>query len=206
MQEKNKLISYALDFASYVILKSEGINRIILHGSVARGDFNEKSDIDLFIDSSDKKLKRKIKNLIEDYYKTKKFSEWRLKGIENPLSIIVGNLESSEWRDLKRAIINTGIVLYGKYKGDVEKINQYVMLSFENIKPNEKRVASYRKLFGFERGNIKYKGEVEKANGIKIGKGVIIIPAENIDKIKEYLKEKKVSFKIYDVWSDTKFL
>lgn len=204
MQEKNKLIAYALDFISYALSKTENINKIILHGSVARGDNNEESDIDLFFDSNDKKLEKKIKKIIEDYYKTKKYNEWKLKGIENPFSIIVGKLESDEWKDLKRAIINTGIILYGKYKGDIEKINQYVLLSFENIKPERKRVVVYRKLFGFSNGKDKYAGEVEKAGGVRIGKGVIILPVENMEKIKEYLKIKKISVRIYDIWSDSK--
>jgi len=204
MQEKNKLIAYALDFTSYVISKTENIDKIILHGSVARGDNNEESDIDLFFDSNDKKLEKKIKKIIEDYYRTRKFNEWKLKGIENPFSVIVGKLESDEWKDLKRAIINTGIILYGKYKQEVEKINQYVMLSFENIKPERKRVAVYRKLFGFSNGKDKSIGDVKKAGGVRIGKGVIIIPVENMEKIKEYMRIKKIDIKIYDIWSDSK--
>ena len=33
MAEKNELIAYAMDFASYLISKIKGIDRIILHGS-----------------------------------------------------------------------------------------------------------------------------------------------------------------------------
>ena len=100
--------------------------------------------------------------------------------------------------------MNTGIILYGKYKGEVEKINQYVMLSFENIKPEKKRVAIYRKLFGFNTGEEKYVGLVKKVAGVRIGKGVIIVPVDLVKKIIEYLKEKKVAFKVYDIWSDSK--
>jgi len=41
MPQKNEIIAYALDFVSYLILKIENINRVILHGSAARGDFEE---------------------------------------------------------------------------------------------------------------------------------------------------------------------
>jgi predicted nucleotidyltransferase len=202
MQKNNKLISYAMDFASYLILKSEDINQIILHGSVSRGDFNENSDVDIFIDTNKKNSDKKIDLITENYYKTNKFKEWKLKGIENPFSVIVGGLNDKEWKDLKRAIINTGITLYGKYKENVEKVNQYVVLTFENIKPEKKRVAVHRKLFGFGKGKKRYSGEVEKSKAIRIGKGVILVPVENIKKIKEYLRKKKVQFKIYDFWSD----
>ena len=57
--ERNELIAYAMDFASYLESKIEGINRIILHGSVSREDFDEESDIDIFIDTKEKNLKNK---------------------------------------------------------------------------------------------------------------------------------------------------
>ena len=46
MPQKNELIAYSLDFASYLISKIKGIDRIILHGSIAKGDFDEESDVD----------------------------------------------------------------------------------------------------------------------------------------------------------------
>ena len=61
--KQNELIAYAMDFASYLISKVDGIHRIILHGSIARGDFDDESDIDLFIDVSDIKMEKKIKLL-----------------------------------------------------------------------------------------------------------------------------------------------
>jgi len=87
--EKNNLISYAMDFASHLLSKEENINRIILHGSVARDDFDEESDVDLFIDA-DEKLGKKINKILDNYYKTKKFKEWELKNIINPISVITG--------------------------------------------------------------------------------------------------------------------
>lgn len=204
MHTKNEYVSYAIDFASYLIGKMNGIDGIILHGSIAREDFDEESDIDLFIDT-EQKNEKKIKSILESYYKTKKFKEWELKGIKKEISIIVGRLDDEEWKDLKRAIISTGISLYSKYKSEVEKINQYTLISFENIKPNKKRIAIYRKLFGFTVGNKKYDGLIKNINGVKIGKGAILVPVEHLNKIKKYFQDKKVTVKLYDVWSDNKF-
>ena len=131
MLQKNEIISYALDFVSYLIMKEDRINKIILYGSIARGDFDEESDIDLFIDA-DNKIEGKIRKILDNYYKTKKFKEWRLKGIENEISMMVGKLDGDEWKNLKRSIMNTGIILYGKYKSKVDKIKQYTLFSFEN--------------------------------------------------------------------------
>lgn len=204
MHTKNEYVSYAMDFASYLIGKVNGIDGIILHGSIAREDFDEESDIDLFIDT-EQKNEKKIKSILESYYKTKKFKEWELKGIKKEISIIVGRLDNEEWKDLKRAIVNTGISLYSKYKSEVEKINQYTLLSFENIKPDKKRISIHRKLFGFTVGNKKYDGLIKNVNGVKIGKGAILVPVEHLSKIKKYFQDKKVTVKLYDLWSDNKF-
>ncbi len=204
MLEKNKLLSYAMDCASYIISKVEDINRIILHGSTTRGDFDEESDIDLFIDTKNKKLEKTVQNVLNNYYKKDTYKKWELKGINNPISIIVGNLDSDEWKDLKRAMMNTGIILYGKYKASAEKVNHYTLFSFENIKPDKKRVAIHRKLFGFNLNKKNYPGLIEKFNAIKINKGTILIPKEYVNKLKEYFQKQKITIKLYDFWSDTK--
>jgi predicted nucleotidyltransferase len=203
MAEKNELISYAMDFVSYLISKEKVINQVILHGSIARDDFDEESDIDLFIDV-DKKLEKKILKLKDNYLETKKFKEWVLKGVTNDISLIIGNLDSNEWKDLKRSIMNTGIILYGKYKSEAEKINHYTLFSFENIKPDKKRIAIYRKLFGFKQGKKEYFGIVSKFNAIKVGKGSLLVPIEHANELKKFFYEKKIGVKMFELWSDEK--
>lgn len=202
MEKRNELISYAMDFASYLIRDVEEINNIILHGSVSRGDFDKDSDIDLFVDVIDLKKEKKIKKSKQEYYKTESYKRWKLRGLDNEISIIVGKLEGKEWSNLKRAIVNTGILLYGKFKSNVEKNHPYVLFVFENIKPDKKRIAIFRKLFGFKTGKKKIPGLLEKINGIKMGKSSILVPIENSKRIKDYLRSKKVTPKIYDLWSD----
>ncbi len=103
---------------------------------------------------------------------------------------------------MKRSIINTGIILYGKYKAEAERIKHYVLFSFENVKPESKRVLAYRKLFGFRQNGKKYEGISQKINAIKVGKGSILVPIEHAGEIKRYFQEKKISVKVYDLWSD----
>ena len=203
MIKRTDLTAYALDFTAYLISKIKEIDRVILHGSVARGDFHDESDVDLFIDAKEK-LGKKVNKIVEDYYKTKKFRNWELQGISNPISVIVGKLDSKEWKNLKRSIINTGIILYGKYKAKSEKVNQYTLFSFEGIKPDKKRILVFRKLFGFKVRKKKYPGFIEKINGIKIGKGSVLIPIEHTNELKRYFQSKRVAVKLYDVWSDSK--
>lgn len=204
MPQKNELIAYAMDFASYLVIKVGNINQIILHGSIPRGDFDEESDVDIFIDTNEKNAQNKIENALENYYKTTKFKEWELKGIKNSISLIIGKLDSNEWKGLKRAIMNTGIILYGKYKANAEKVNHYTLFSFENITPDKKRIALFRKLFGFKTKNKKYSGLTEKLNLIRIGKGTFLVPIEHVNELKSFFHERKVAVKLYDFWSDYK--
>jgi len=204
LNNKNELIAYAMDFSAYLVSKDVNISRIILHGSIERGDFDEESDIDIFVDASEKEEK-KINKILENYYKTKRYEEWGLKGIKKPISLVVGELDSDEWKNLKRSIINIGIILYGKYKADSDKTNFYTLFSFENIKPDKKRIAIYRKIFGFKRNSSQYPGLIEQIKAVKVGKGSILVPIEGTEKIKKYFQDKKVSVKMYDLWSDVKF-
>ena len=203
MSQRTELLSYAMDFASYLISKIRDgkINKIILHGSVARGDFDEESDIDLFIDANNG-MSANVEKVKQDYIKTQKFKEWQLKGIENEFSIISGGLDSDKWKGLKRAIMNTGIILYGKYKAEAENIKQCVLFSFENIRPDKKRIVVFRKLYGFNVGKKRYDGLVDRTGAIKVGKGGLLVPVERANELKQYFQEKKITVKLYDVWMD----
>ena len=100
MNQQNELIGYALDFASYVIRKTGGINRIILFGSIARGDFDLESDMDIFIDTTSRKLGRQIPKLVESYYTSSTAKTWYLKGVKREISCVIGELDREEWKDL----------------------------------------------------------------------------------------------------------
>ncbi|HLC71829.1 MAG TPA: nucleotidyltransferase domain-containing protein [Candidatus Nanoarchaeia archaeon] len=206
MNQRNELISYALDFTSHLIGKTEGINRVILFGSLARGDFDSESDIDLFIDTIDKKFESRIPKIVESYYASTKAKNWNLKGVKREISCVVGELDSEEWKDLKRAIINTGIILYGKYHGAVEKVHHYLILSYGPIRSESKRVSAHRSLYGFTVGKTKYTGLVEKYHAVKLGTGCLMIPLEHAMKMKKFFQERKVPLKLYDVWSDSKIM
>src|SRR3989339_689864 len=122
MIRQNELIGYALDFASHLVTNIDKIESIILFGSVARGDYDPESDIDFFIHTKEKNIYKKIKNAIDNYYLTERYKRWKLKGISNTFSCITGDLDSEEWEELRRGIINTGFILYGRYAGKVEEL------------------------------------------------------------------------------------
>ncbi|MCZ7405033.1 MAG: nucleotidyltransferase domain-containing protein, partial [Candidatus Methanoperedens sp.] len=184
---KNELVAYAMDFSSF-LLKSEigaDINKIILFGSVARGDFDNESDIDVFIDTEkEKAVENAIKKQMKAFEKSEINEKWRLKGLKNPLSIKAGKLE--KW-DLYRSVISSGIILYGKFEEMPKGAKFYAMfvLDFSSMDRN-KKIKLWRELYGYKQrvGEKIFvsKGLLEELSGKKIERSVIAVPAENKNK------------------------
>jgi|SRR3989344_2171433 len=179
-----ELISYSLDFVSYLLqnLKKEEISKIksiILFGSVAIGKADKESDIDIFIDSPDKKIEKEVKEIIHSFYNSSKLKNyWNLLNIKNEINVIVGQLDN--WK-LKDSMLGNAIILYQKYTPKLEEGKNKVILSWSNIKPDSKRVMLNKKISGYSHYGKKYPGLLEKYNGAKIGSNVIIIDTEHLN-------------------------
>jgi len=203
--KKENLIAYASAFISFLLdnESSSSIKNIILFGSVARGDFDNESDIDIFIDS-DKNIERDVEKTLKMFIGSEIQKRWMLKGLKHEISLKVGSLE--EWK-LKRSIISDGIMLYGKFKQIPDKVDYYSLISpsFSKLKRSQK-VAIWRKLYGYKQkvGSKSYesKGIVDKLKGKRIETG-IIVPAGSDKEIIDFLNKEKIPFKINEIWSDS---
>jgi len=202
--KKEELIAYVMNFASFIIKEKIGkdIDRIILFGSVARGDFDKESDIDVFIESQ-KNIEKEIENLLLIFMKSEIQKKWELKGLKNEISLKIGKLD--EW-ELKRSIISDGILLYGKFEEFPDKMKQYVLfeLKFDKFNRN-KKVSLWRKLYGYKQKveNKSYltNGLVSKIGGKKMASG-IIIPGNKTKEILDFLNKEKIKYNIRDIWTD----
>ena len=195
--EQNKLISFALNFASFLVDRIE-VKSIILFGSVAKNNFDEESDIDLFIET-DKKNEGKIKALLDLYRKTKDYEKFRLSGIENEISVKCGKL--NEWKDLKRSIISGGIILYGNYEGKPEKLKHKLLflLNTEALE-RSKKITAWRKIYGYKQ---KVGKKVYLSNGLaekKLGRGVFLASIENSQEVLDFLIKNKIRYSFSDIW------
>lgn len=105
--EKNSLLNIAKEFASSI--SKEYISAIILFGSVARGKFTEKSDIDILVSYKDERAKKQVRDfadkMLDTYdvhivpiFLTQKEIEDRIKKFDN---FII-------------TVINEGQLLYGE--------------------------------------------------------------------------------------------
>ena len=197
---KNKiLLAYAVDFTSFLVerINLDYIKKIILFGSVARDEASINSDIDLFVDViRDKKIiEIEIKKIEDEFLKSVKYERyWLLKNVKNEIKILVGKLD--EWKELKNSIISNGIVLYGGFEELPEKAVHRTILSWENIKPESKRVLLSKRLLGYKKGKKNYNVLVQRYDGERIGKGIMAIPSDNQKIFLKLFRDMKVSVKI----------
>lgn len=199
MLMKNERIAYASSFCSFLLERVDKIRSVILFGSVSRGDSSRESDVDIFIDapSGDRE---KIKRTLGEFYNSKINELWTLKGVKNPISLIIGNLDSKQWAGLKRSIISDGIVLFGKYKSEPEKLKHCVLFSYGGIKDANTKVNLHRKLFGYNIGSRYYEGIVQKSGGIRHGSGNFSVPIEQYKEVSAVFKNMKVTPRIIEIW------
>ncbi len=202
---KENLIAYATSFISFLLDEpiSNKIEKIILFGSIARGNFDKESDIDLFIDTKGD-IEKEIFKVLNLFKESETHKKWLLKGLENEISLKIGNL--NKWQ-LKRDILTDGIMLYGKFKELPENLEYYLLLSlsFKNFKKVH-QVKLWRKLYGYRQkvGNKVYEtvGLIKELNGSRI-ESSIIIPIKNKKELLSFLNKEKIIYKLSEIWSDT---
>ncbi len=204
MEEKqNKLIAYALDFVSFLIEKKIRLNKAILFGSVAAGEFDDESDVDIFLETEDKETD--IIKLLTEFEKTKG-ENWKLKGISNQIAIKMGKKEN--WPQLRRSIQSHALTLYGLFKEIPEKAQNYLLffLNFNTLQRMQK-VTVWRRLYGYKQkvGDKVYitKGLIEQCSGKKLGKDLFLVPMEKRKIILDFLNKNKMKYAVYEIWSDS---
>ena len=193
------LIALAADFVSFLASKGymerHRVRNAILYGSVVRGDFTDKSDIDIFIDIEGPadKAKAELKVLTEGFYSSVWFKKWVRFGVRNRISCLSGKL--GEWKDLERSITANNLLLYGKYVTKL-KGNPMSLFVVEGLRPESKRVFVARTLFGYKHYGKAYKGLVEKLGGVKLGKGCFLVPIGSTRDIVNFLRLRKADYKV----------
>ncbi len=193
--------AYASYFVSYLLnnLKEiSSINKIILFGSVARREAEKNSDVDIFIDMKkiNKKLEGKIRKLLLEFYNSREALIFKVKNIDNKINLIIGKLD--EWKELKKSIESTGIILYGKYSAGGKGEKKYVIIFWDKIGKN--RGSFLNKLYGVKINEKRYIGLIERFGGRKVGKSSIILPIEYRDDILEIIRFYNVNAKIIEVY------
>ena len=201
---KSELIAYASSFAAFLLgdkAIGNNISRIILFGSVARGDFDRESDIDIFVETGlNERLFQKQLSL---YNKSKLREFYELSGIKNEIVLKVGRLE--KWKGLHESIAEDGIVLYGKYEEKPKELLHFTLfkISVEKRKFSSK-VKIWRRLYGYKQkvGRKAYvsEGLLQKLDAVKLAKGIFLAPFHNRQKALDFLDKNKIGYEMFDIY------
>jgi predicted nucleotidyltransferase len=206
------ILAYIYDFISFLFekdLKKE-IKSIIVYGSVASQEYDEESDIDIFIDIWDKNKKKEIEKKVKE--QLNKFEDisariWNPRGISNNFSIIIDDLNSSKWENLRQDIISNGLLIFGKFNKDPEKTQHKALFTFAlNKLSQQKKMKFIRDLYGYKQKKpdkktpYKKQGILESQGGIKLSQNSILIPIEKTKEFRELFSKFKITPEIREVW------
>lgn len=197
------LKTYASYFAAFLLssLKStDNIVRIVLYGSVAKGEATKESDIDIFVEVKKKtgRFLKELKDAEERFYESREAALFNAKGMENRFSIKSGNLQ--DWKELYRSIASTGIVLYGPYETRElpSGTKHYIIVFWDGVGRN--RGAFLNKLYGFTVKGKHYPGLLLKFGGRKLGKSCIMLPVEYKGDLFRLVRTHEVNAKTFEVF------
>jgi len=176
------------------IRKIDGVVGIVLFGSYSRGEQDEGSDIDLLVIFKNKEaLNTSQKQIYRITAETKLFLQ--------ATALTLNELKNSS---LLESALREGKIYHATK--ELKKLltptrKPYALLTYStaNLKAKE-RVTFTQKLEGRRRGKYTYNGLLQKIGGYKVGRGVLMVPLENLNKITQHLEERKLDYVIRHIW------
>lgn len=178
----------------------EGISNIVLFGSVARGEADRRSDIDILI-LGEEGARKKVSEIALDLEKEYDVS------IQLVSERSLDNLESY----FVDQILEEGVVLYGspllKFKELDLKPYSIISYSLKNLEHSEK-MKLRRNLYGYSTKK-EYKDKVYKSSskglmkeieGKKLGPSVLLVPRKQVSLLEERLKKFGANYKKMEVY------
>ena len=171
-----------------------GVAGIALFGSYSRGDYDEGSDIDLLVVFRDKTTLEKGSKRM-----------YRATAETDLLFQVIG----LTMEELKNSPLLDSVLREGKIYCVEQELRSvltrthkpYALVTYStaNLKAKE-RVTFTHKLEGRRRGKYRYDGLIDRLGGFKVGRGVLMVPLENLKKLTGHLEEEKVNYVMRYVW------
>lgn len=176
----------------------EDVKAVILYGSLAREEFTSRSDIDLFILTTEDKTRKEMQDKIIEL-------ESEIGKNIQPTIRSISELQETD-TGLLQNIFQEGKILYLREPSDIPsaillKQKPYLIYSFQISSLTQKDKARFnRHLYEQIRKDYKYKGLLRKIGGQKLSSGCVIIPHMQKEKIEKFFKKFKVKFEQLKVW------
>jgi len=178
--------------------KIEDVKAIILYGSLARGEFTSRSDVDLFILTTEYKTQKEIHDKVIEL-------ESEIGRNIQPTIRTIVELQKTD-TGLLQNIFQEGKILYLREPSDIPSAillqqKPYLIYSFQISSLLQKdKVRFNRQLYEQTKKEYKYKGLLQEIGGQKLSAGCVMIPYEQKEKIEKFFKKFKVKFEQLKVW------
>ncbi|UCD16039.1 MAG: nucleotidyltransferase domain-containing protein [Candidatus Omnitrophota bacterium] len=176
----------------------DDVKAVILYGSLARGEFTSRSDIDLFILTTDDKTQKEVQDKIIEL-------ESEIGRNIQPTIRTIAELQKTD-TGLLQNIFQEGKILYLKEPSDIPSAillqqKPFLIYSFQiSSLPQKDKARFNRQLYEQTKKNYKYKGLLHRIGGQKLSAGCIMIPHMQKETIEKFFKKFKVKFEQLKVW------
>jgi predicted nucleotidyltransferase len=180
------------------LAKIEDVKAIVLYGSFARKENISRSDIDLFILTTDKSTIKQVQEKIIELENTTGRTI-------QPTVRTIKELQKTD-TGLLLNIFQEGKVLYLKEATEIPSAilleqKPFLIYSFQLNKLNQKQKAQFNSNFyGRTKDKYQYTGFLNEINGQKLSSGCVIIPHTKKSKIEKFFRKFKIDFKQVKVW------
>ncbi len=178
--------------------KIDDIKTVILYGSFARGEYTSRSDIDLFILTTDKKTQNEIQDRVIEL-------ESELGRSIQPTIRTITELQITD-TGLLQNIFQEGKILYLKEPAEIPSAvllqqKPHLIYSFQISSLSQKEKAKFnRYLYEQNKKGYKYKGLLQEIGGKKLSAGCVMVPYMQKEKIEKIFRKFKVKFEQLKVW------
>ena len=178
--------------------KIKDVKAVILYGSLARGEFTSRSDIDLFILTTDNKTRKEVLDKVIEL-------ESEIGRNIQPTIRTVAELQKTD-TGLLQNIFQEGKILYLREPSDIPSAlllqqKPYLIYSFQISSLTQKDKARFnRQLYEQTRKGYRYKGLLQEIGGQKLSSGCVMISYEQRERIERLFKKFRVKFDQLKVW------
>jgi len=178
--------------------KIKDVKAVILYGSLARGEFTSRSDIDLFILTTDNKTQKEVQDKVIEL-------ESEIGRNIQPTIRTVAELQKTD-TGLLQNIFQEGKILYLREPSDIPSAlllqqKPYLIYSFQISSLKQKDKARFnRQLYEQTRKGYRYKGLLQEIGGQKLSSGCVMISYEQRERIERLFKKFRVKFDQLKVW------
>ena len=174
---------------------------IVLFGSMARGDYDSRSDIDIMIVINDNHPSEYSANISKIITELKPHREIR--------TVVTNLLDYDE--DYYQNVLRDGKVLFGKVllSPDDLALKPYLLVSYDlTDKPNSLQVKISKRVHGYTSTKVvngqkkvyTYQGLKDSEGAKLVSKSAVILQFNKGKEFTDELKELDVQFKVFKVW------